>query len=87
MPQSINQRSGYKQASDQELVERFQHADDKQAIEELIHRHSEYLLKYTAAFCGNSADAADISQNTLLTLWTNLDQVRFHNNSLRPWLT
>ena len=78
--------SSLSNASDQELVEHFHNCGDDSAIEELIHRHGEHIVQYSARFCGNSADAADIAQNTLLTLWTNLDQVRFHQDSLRPWL-
>lgn len=58
---------------------------DEAAFAELVRRHRQALARYVGYRIGNSDDAEDVLQETLVAAWVGLRQVRAPEN-VRAWL-
>ena len=56
----------------------------KKAINQLIERHQPYIYNIAWKMVGNPADAADLSQEALIKIITNLGKFNF-NSAFRTW--
>ena len=71
--------------TDEELMQRVSSKDDDRAYGELYHRHARRLMGFFYRQTGgNEAQAADLTQDTFMRVWTARD--RFSGSSFRTWL-
>ena len=71
--------------TDDELMQRVSSKDDDRAYGELYHRHARRLMGFFYRQTGgNEAQAADLTQDTFMRVWTARD--RFSGSSFRTWL-
>jgi RNA polymerase sigma-70 factor (ECF subfamily) len=71
--------------TDEELMQRVSSKDDDRAYGELYHRHARRLMGFFFRQTGgNEAQAADLTQDTFMRVWTARD--RFSGSSFRTWL-
>ena len=61
-------------------------AGDESAYRKLLDRHLPSLSNYVMRMMGNTADADDIVQETLIRLWTRGHQFSFKKTKLTTWL-
>jgi RNA polymerase sigma-70 factor (ECF subfamily) len=66
------------------LIERSR-TGDREAFEELVRACARMVYSRAYLECGNVHRAEDLTQETFLTAWRNVSQVR-DANSFRPWL-
>ena len=71
--------------SDEELFEAFRFKGDRGAMDLLIERYQRLLFEYLLRFCGNSHDAEDIYQDTMVKVCCKADQFEA-GREFRPWL-
>ena len=62
--------------SDEALVQQAIGLNDLGAFEQLVHRHQPRILMLQRRFSGDRALAEDLSQETFLRAWRNLDSFR-----------
>jgi len=72
------------QLSAEELARQAQ-AGSSDALNALMGRYAGALERYLRRRCGNAADAEDISQETMLRVWQNLEKYE-PGRPFRPWL-
>lgn len=70
--------------SDQEIVECARNGD-MQAFRELVERHQAFVYRVAFRFIGTTADAEDITQDSFIRLWKNLNRYR-PEIKLTTWL-
>ena len=71
--------------TDEELMQRVGSKGDDRAYDELYHRHARRLMGFFYRQTGgNEALAADLTQETLMRVWTARD--RFSGTSFHTWL-
>lgn len=71
--------------TDDEVLIRAAQAGDVQAFEQLLERHYETLYRFAYKWCGNKADAEDVTQQVCLKLARALDSYRFES-AFTSWL-
>lgn len=69
--------------SDKELIQQTLEGS-KKALSHLIERHQPYIYNIAWKMMGNPADAADLSQEALIKIITNLGKFN-HKSSFRTW--
>ena len=84
-PEPRDKGDGCLHESDSELVARARRGDDS-AFHELVERHSASLFRLGFLLLGNTADAEDVVQETLLGAFQHLVRFRGHS-SVKTWLT
>jgi len=75
---------GLESASDALLAERSAEGDVR-AFEVLVKRHQSILRAYAWRLTGSQADASDAVQNALITVWSQLPQLK-EPASVRSWM-
>ncbi|WP_258059604.1 RNA polymerase sigma factor [Rathayibacter rathayi] len=75
---------GLEAASDALLAERSAEGDVR-AFEVLVKRHQSILRAYAWRLTGSQADASDVVQNALITVWAQLPQLK-ERASVRSWM-
>lgn len=65
--------------TDDEALIRAVQAGDAQAFEQLLERHYDMLYRFAYKWCGNRADAEDVTQQTCLKLSSVLASYRFES--------
>ncbi|MBU6390215.1 sigma-70 family RNA polymerase sigma factor [Patescibacteria group bacterium] len=70
--------------SDADLVKTYL-AGDERALKKLVERHTPALYNFVYRFTGDSEDAADVVQETVLKAWKHLAKYRTEQN-FRTWL-
>lgn len=58
---------------------------DEEAFQAIIERHGPSMYRYAVRLVGSSADAADVTQDALVSAWRSLDSFA-GRSSLRTWL-
>lgn len=72
-------------ATDEQLV-RSARRDDREAFEELVHRHRDKIYSRAYSMVRNADDAFDLSQEAWIKAWQRLQQ--FHgDSSFATWIT
>lgn len=71
--------------TDDEALIRAAQAGDAAAFEALLERHYDTLYRFAYKWCGNRADAEDVTQQSCLKLARGLDQYRFES-AFTSWL-
>ena len=71
--------------TDRQLVARSQRGD-AEAFAEFYDRHSASVLRYAFALSRDAHDAQDLLQETFVTAWGKLGDIRFGTSSALPWL-
>ena len=69
---------------DEELVQRAQ-GGDRAAFATLVELHYTRIYRFSLKFCGNSADAEDVSQQACVKLGQSIRQFRFES-AFTTWL-
>jgi len=69
---------------DRRLLERI-HGDDPEAFDEFIERYGNRIYGFGLRVCGESEDARDVAQDTLLKAYQSLKQLK-EPKALRSWL-
>lgn len=69
---------------DQQLLERI-HGDDPEAFDEFVERYGNRIYGFGLRVCGESEDARDVAQDTLLKAYQSLKQLK-EPKALRSWL-
>jgi RNA polymerase sigma-70 factor, ECF subfamily len=69
---------------DLELVERHRYGDT-QAFDEIYHRFDHMVYNLALRLCGDSEQAADLTQEIFLRVFRHIDQFRGHS-SLKTWI-
>lgn len=59
---------------------------DQQAFGELFDRHVNAVYWQAHQVVGNHDDAQDVTQDTFITAWRRLDEIRIVDRSVLPWL-
>ena len=65
--------------ADDEALIRAAQAGDAQAFEQLLERHYETLYRFAYKWCGNRADAEDVTQQACVKLARALASYRFES--------
>ncbi len=71
--------------TEDEALIRGAQAGDAQAFEQLLERHYDTLFRFAYKWCGNRADAQDITQQACIKLSRSLGQFRFES-AFSSWL-
>ncbi len=71
--------------SDADLVTRFREAGDRDALDQLFHRHRAALLGFLVGLVGDAQDGEDVAQRTLLKAYRSLASLR-DPKLFRAWL-
>ena len=71
--------------TDDEALIRAAQAGDAAAFEQLVERHYDTLYRFAWKWCGNRADAEDVTQQACLKLARGLGQFRFES-AFSSWL-
>ena len=71
------------QISDKELIKKTLEGD-KQSLNHLIERHQPYIYNIAWKMVGNPMDAADLSQEAMIKIISNLGNFNF-SSSFRTW--
>ena len=71
--------------SDAELISRAR-ARDERAFGDLYDRHSVAVFRYAYAQTHDVVDAQELVQETFVTAWRKLADIRIHGESALPWL-
>jgi RNA polymerase sigma factor (sigma-70 family) len=72
-------------STDHQLVTRALRGDSG-AFAELYDRYATNVLRYAFALAHDADDAQDLLQETFITAWRKLSDIRFGNSSALPWL-
>ncbi len=75
----------YSDASDEQLLERFNFQGDSHAFEVLIHRYEAPLFNYLYRYLGNREIAEDVFQSSFLQVYSKSDQFD-PSKKFKPWL-
>ena len=75
----------YKDASDEQLLERFNFQGDSRALEVLIQRYEAPLFNYLFRYLGNREAAEDVFQASFLQVYSKSDQFD-PSKKFKPWL-
>ena len=75
----------YKDASDEQLLERFNFQGDSRALEVLIQRYEAPLFNYLFRYLGNREAAEDVFQASFLQVYSKSDQFD-PAKKFKPWL-
>ena len=70
---------------DSELIVRSIRRDDR-AFAALFDRHAPVVFRYALSLSGAPADAQDLTQQTFVTAWRRLADIRLVGRSVLPWL-
>ena len=70
--------------NDNELIERAQ-AGNRRAFEALLQKHYDTMFRMAFKWCGNRADAEDVTQNAAIKLARNIGSFRFES-AFTSWL-
>ena len=71
--------------TDDEALIRGAQAGDARAFERLLERHYDTLFRFAYKWCGNRADAEDVTQQACIKLSRSLGQFRFES-AFTSWL-
>ena len=80
-----NQAFNYSDASDEELLERFNSQADSRAFEVLIQRYEAPLFNYLFRYLSNREAAEDVFQASFLQVYSKSDQFD-SSKKFKPWL-
>lgn len=80
-----NQAFNYSDATDEQLLERFNNQADTHAFEVLIHRYEAPLFNYLFRYLGNREAAEDVFQASFLQVYSKSDQFD-PAKKFKPWL-
>lgn len=80
-----NQAFNYSDASDEQLLERFNSQADSRAFEVLIQRYEAPLFNYLFRYLGNREAAEDVFQASFLQVYSKSDQFD-PSKKFKPWL-
>lgn len=72
-------------ATDSELIRRSVRRDHA-AFADLFDRHGQAVYRYAFGLTRNPSDADDLVQETFMTAWRRLAEIRLVGDSLLPWL-
>ena len=75
----------YTDASDEQLLERFNFHGETHAFEILIHRYEAPLFNYLYRYLGNRESAEDVFQSSFLQVYSKSDQFD-SSKKFKPWL-
>ncbi|MFA5087376.1 MAG: RNA polymerase sigma factor [Candidatus Paceibacterota bacterium] len=70
--------------TDEQLVEKYLQGE-KQALDFLIARYLKPIYGFAYSYCGNSAEAEDITQEAFVKIWKNIKKFD-QKKKFKPWL-